>query len=233
MCNTISSILRIRRLCIFLTILTSLKTTYSKSIQRFEECESFFNSNDCYYFPCLETHFPCGSYAHLVRFSYDFCLLTTKKYVSRLSKDAGFYFNHTNQCAMRKIHEDLIEPTITGRFTCAHLQIMIFNIYLDCFQSAQRKTQLVHIIDFCSVICDDIQAIIDIFLNLKSDHIHLHRLLIETGSACGAIIDESITHTIPSILVSICLDRKNVRLEGDITQIMLNQRYEANDYEWI
>lgn len=216
-----------------LTILSLLTPILSRTIQRFDECEIFFNSNDCYYFPCLEAHFPCGPNAHLARFSYNFCSLITKTYVSRLSTNAKFYFNHTNQCAMMKIHEDLIEGTISGRFTCGHLQRMIFNIYLDCFQSTQRENQLVHVVDFCSFICEDLQTIMDLFLNIGSDHINLHQLLIRTGNACGADIDESVAHTVPSLLMSICLDRKDVQLKQDISQIMFNQRYEPNDYEWI
>ena len=134
---------------------------------------------------------------------------------------------------MMKIHEDLTEGTIVGRFTCGDLQTMIFKIYLDCFQSSQRGNQLVHVVDFCSFICEDLQAIIDLFLNIGTDRVNLHQLLIQTGKACGADIDESVVHTVPSLLMSICLDRTNVRLKQDISQIMLNQRYEPSDYEWI
>jgi hypothetical protein len=64
-------------------------------------------------------------------------------------------------------------------------------------------------------------------------YINLHQLLIRTGKACGAEVNENVLHTLPSLLMSICLDRKNVRLKEDITNIMFNQRFEPSDYEWI
>ena len=224
--------LAIKRISVCLAIFCLIKPILSRSIRKYDECEEFYNTSDCYYFPCLEPHYTCGPYSHLVRFSYDFCLLTRKKYASRLSSDANFYFNHTNQCAMASIHEQLIEERISAAFTCGNLQAMIFRIYIDCFQNTQRENQLVQVIDFCSIICQDLQAIIDLFLNIGDTHVNLHQLLVQTGKACGADINESVAHTVPSLLVSICLDRKNVRLKQDITQILFNERYEPHDYEW-
>ena len=181
----------------------------------------------------MDAHYSCGPDSHLARFSYDFCSLSTKKYLSKLTINAQFYFNHTNQCTMTSMHEQLIEEKISQKFSCTHLQRMIFNIYLNCFQNNQRENKMITIIDLCSIICDNLQVIMDLFLNLNHAYITTYQLLIETGKTCGAEINESIGHTIPSLLISICLDRKNVRLKHDITDIMLNHRFEPSDYEWI
>jgi hypothetical protein len=74
---------------------------------------------------------------------------------------------------------------------------------------------------------------IDLFLNLNNIYINLYQLLVQTGKSCGAEVNESKAHTVPSLLISICLDRRNVRLKHDITDIMLNQRFEPSDYDWI
>ena len=205
----------------------------SKFAKKYNECEQFLNSKDCYYFPCLDAHFPCGPNSHLSRFSYDLCLLSTKKYYEELSVDARLYFNHTNICAMALLHEQLVEEKISARFTCTHLQMMIDDIYLKCFQNNQQENTMIQIIDFCSFICNNLQTMINLFLNLNNDHVNLHRLLIETGKNCGTMINESIDHSIPSLIMSICLDRKNTRLKYDITSIMFNSRFEPNEYDWI
>jgi hypothetical protein len=74
---------------------------------------------------------------------------------------------------------------------------------------------------------------INLFLNLSFDHVNLPELLIKTGTACGAQISDSSAHTVPALLMSICLDRKNVHLKNDITDIMFRPRFEQNDFEWI
>jgi hypothetical protein len=205
----------------------------SKAVRKYDECDKFYNIKDCYFFPCLDAHYSCGRDNHLARFSYDLCLLTTKKYKKQLKQNARFYFNHTNICAMTSLTEQLIEERISSTFTCTNLQQMILKIYINCFQNNQRENEMVKIIDFCSIICENLQVMIDLFLNLSSDYFNLNQLLIETGKTCGANINPTIGHTIPSLLIGICLDRKNVHLEQDITHIMFNQRFEPNDYEWI
>ena len=233
MCNATPIVRNIKRIFRYFILFSLLKQLHSKSVRKYDECEKFYDLNDCYYFPCLEAHYSCGRDSHLVRFSYDFCLLTTKKYSSQFNKNAEFYFNHTNQCAMASLHDQLIEESISARFTCTHLQALVFDIYSNCFRSAQRENRMVTVIDFCSIICENLQTMINLFLNLSDMYIDLQRLLTRTGKDCGADINESIAHTMPSLLMSICLDRKNVRLKQEITDIMFNQRFEPSDYEWI
>ena len=216
-----------------LVLFLLIQIVQSKSLKRFDECEKFYTLNDCYYFPCLDAHYSCGRDNHLARFSYELCLLTTKKYSSQLTKTGQLYFNHTHQCVMMSLHEQLIEEHISEKFTCSHLQTLIFNIYLNCLQSTQQETKMVTIIDFCSVVCDNMQTMIDMFLNLDDLYINLHQLLSRSGKSCGAEVNEDLVHTVPSLLMSVCLDRKNVRLKDDITNIMFNQRFEPSEYEWI
>jgi hypothetical protein len=233
MCNYISIGIDIKKLFQYFLLFYLIKLNNPKSVKKYDECNKFLDVKDCYYFPCLDAHYSCGRDNHLARFSYDLCLLSTKKYTSQLTQNARFYFNHTNTCAMISLDDQLIEESITGRFSCTDLQKLIFDVYLNCFQNYQRKNQVMKVIDFCSIICENLQTMIDLFINLRDAYINLHELLKETGKTCGANIDYSTTHTIPSLLIGICLDRKNVRLEQDITNIMFNQRYEPNDYEWI
>jgi hypothetical protein len=233
MCNIVPIVLNIQRIFEYFVLFSIIKQIHSKSVRKYDECEQFFDAHDCYYFPCLDAHYSCGVDSHLARFSYDLCLLTTKKYSSQLTVNGKFYFNHTNQCAMASLHDQLIEENISAKFTCTHLQTMVFNIYIKCFQSTQPENQMATIIDFCSIICENLQVMIDLFLNLNNMYINLHQLLIRTGKACGAEVNENVLHTVPSLLMSICLDRKNVRLKEDITNIMFNQRFEPSDYEWI
>lgn len=204
----------------------------SKSAKKYDECDQFLNVYDCYYFPCLDAHYSCGPENHLVKFTYDFCTLPSKRFSTSLTKDAYRYLNHTNACAMKSLSEQLVEEKISDRFTCGHLHTLIFKIYLNCFQSIQKHTALVNVIDFCTIVCDNLQAMIDFFLILNESHINLYILLIETGRSCGAQIEESIYHTIPALLAAVCLDRKNARLERDITDIMFNTRFQPNDYDW-
>jgi hypothetical protein len=181
----------------------------------------------------LDSHYSCGRDNHLARFSYDFCLLTSKKYFSQLTINGRLYFNLTNQCAMASLHEQLTEEKISAQFTCTHLQATIFDIYIKCFQSTQPKTQLSTVIDFCSIICENLQVMIDLILNLNAKYFNTYQLLLRTGRACGAQINEGMVSTLPSLLISICLDRKNAVIKGDITQVMFNQRYEPADDEWV
>lgn len=233
MCNIIPIVLNIQRIFEYFVLFFIIQQIHSKSFRKYDECERFFDIRDCYYFPCLDTGYSCGRDSHLARFSYDLCLLTRKKYYSQLTIDGKFYFNHTNQCAMASLHDQLTEEKISAKFTCTHLQRTIFNIYIKCFQSSQRENQMVTVINFCSIICENLQVMIDLFLNLSNTYINLHQLLIRTGKACGAKINEDIIRTLPSLLMSICLDRKNARLKEDITSIMFNRRFEPSDYEWI
>jgi hypothetical protein len=233
MCNATPIVLNIKNLFQCLFLFSIIKIIHSKSIRKYDECDLFYNLTDCYYFPCLDAHYSCGRDNHLARFSYDLCLLTTKKYSSQLTINAKFYFNHTNQCAMASLHDQLIEEKISSKFSCSHLQTLIFNIYLNCFQNNQRENKMIKIIDFCSIICENLQTIIDLFLNLNNNYINLQRLIRQTGKTCGADVNESIVHTVPSLLMAICLDRKDVHLKQDITNIMFNSRFEPSDYDWI
>jgi len=233
MCNDISIFFNIKRIFEYLFLFSIITTIHSIPVKKHDECDKFFILNDCYYFPCLDAHYACGRDSHLARFSYDLCLLTTKKYSSKLTNNAQFYFNHTNQCAMTSLHNQLNEDKISEKFSCTHLQTMIFKIYLNCFQNNQQVNQMVKIIDFCSIICENLQAIIDIFLNLSDVHINLYELLVQTGKSCGAEINRSGMHTVPSLLIAICLDRKDARIKYDITNIMFNSRFEPKDYDWI
>lgn len=228
-----SCILNISILLKLLILFTFLKLTYSKTLKKLDDCEKFYLAENCYYFPCLDAHYLCGKDSHLARFSNDLCSLTTQKYSSQLNQNGKLYFNHTNRCAMISLHNQITEEIISRKFSCTQLQIMIFNIYLTCLQNKEKENKLVNIIDFCSVVCDNLQTMIDIFLNLRSEHINLSQLLSETGKSCGANINLSIGHTIPSLLMSVCLDRKNVRLKQDITNVMFNKRFEPSDYEWV
>ncbi|CAF1231565.1 unnamed protein product [Adineta ricciae] len=176
----------------------------------------------------MDTHYFCGRDSYLTRFTYDFCLLSTKTYVAQLNLNGQLYFNYTNKCVMKLVDERLTEPTISARFTCTDLQKLMFENHLQCLQNYPNKP-----IDFCTIICDNLQVIINLFLHLNQQTPDIYRLLIQTGRNCGATIRESPMMTIPSILMSICLDRKNARLKDDITNVMLNRRYEFNDYEWI
>jgi len=233
MCNVAPFVMNIKNVFKYFFLLTMIKLIHSKSIKKYDECDKFFDLNDCYYFPCLDAHYSCGRDNHLARFSYDLCLLSTKKYSSQLTLNAKIYFNHTNQCAMTSLHDQLIEEKISEKFSCTHLQLMIFNIYLDCFQNKQPENKMIRIIDLCSIICDNLQIIINLFLNLNYGLFDLRQLLVKTGRTCGADINDSIVHTIPSLLMSICLDRKNARLKQDITNVMFNTRFEPSDYDWI
>ena len=176
----------------------------------------------------MDTHYFCGRESYLTRFTYDLCLLSTKKYVAQLNVDGQKYFNYTNKCVMKLADEKLTERTISARFTCTDLQKLMFETHLQCLQSYPNIS-----LDLCTIICDNLQVIINVFLNLNHKSHELYRLLIQTGQKCGATIQESSIMTIPSVLMSICLDRKNARLKEDITNVMLNRRYEFNDYEWI
>ena len=221
---------RIFQYFVLLSIITQI---HSKFIRKYDECESFFDNRHCYYFPCLDAHYFCGRDSHLVRFSYDLCLLTTKKYVSQLTPNGINYFNLTNQCAMASLHEQLTEEKISAKFTCTDLQKKIFDIYARCFQSTQPTTQLSTVIDFCSIICENLQVMIDLFFHLNVKYFNLFELLIQTGKACGAEISEDTIGNLPSLLISICLDRKHAVIRRDITQIMFNQRYEPTEDEWV
>jgi hypothetical protein len=105
MCNATPIVLNIKNLFQCLFLFSIIKIIHSKSIRKYDECDLFYNLTDCYYFPCLDAHYSCGRDNHLARFSYDLCLLTTKKYSSQLTINAKFYFNHTNQCAMASLHD--------------------------------------------------------------------------------------------------------------------------------
>jgi len=216
-----------------LFIFSLFSLSQCRSVSKLDECHRFYSTQTCYYFPCLDSYYSCGVNSYLARFSYDLCILTTKKYSQQLTKNAQLYFNHTNECVITSLHDQLTENTISAKFSCTRLETRIFEIYSNCLKNIQRENKLVTIIDFCSIICDNLQALIDIFFNLNHVHLNLHRLLVGTGKSCGAEIDESVTHTLPSLLMSICIDRKNVRLRDDIKNIMFNQRYEPSDYEWI
>jgi hypothetical protein len=181
----------------------------------------------------LDAHYSCGRDNYLTRFSYDFCVLSTKKYVSQLTTAGQFYFNQTNICLMKSLDEQLIEEKISARFTCTHLQAFILKLSLNCFQNHhQQKNQLVTVNDFCSITCDNLQTIVNLFLNLNFEFADLYHLLRETGKSCGAKMIDSTAQTLPAVLIAICLDRKNVRLKQDITTIMLNSRFEITDYDW-
>ncbi|CAF1467635.1 unnamed protein product [Rotaria sordida] len=216
----------------YLFLFYIIQIVHSKSVKKYDECDRFLIVNDCYYFPCLDAHYSCGRDSHLVRFTYDFCVLPTQKYAQNLTSNAVFYLNHTNICAMTSLNDQLIEEKISGIFSCAHLHALIFKIYLNCFQNHQRENKMIKVIDFCSIICQNLQPMIDLFLNLNEAHFNVLLLLIETGKNCGALINDAVMHTIPSALMAICLDRKNLRLEQEITEIMFNPRYEADDYDW-
>lgn len=217
-------------LCLYLLHCTGLCNC--RASREHHECRKFLAVHDCYYFPCLDAHFTCGPHNHLVGFTHNLCQLTSKKYAPQLSSDAQLYFNHTNQCAMAALNDQLTEGSISAKFTCSHLQLMIFRIYLKCFQNEQRETEMVRVVDFCSVVCENLQTMINLFLNLNDGHVNLNELLIETGRSCGTDVRPSTTHTVPALLVAICLDRKKVRLNQDITKIMFDSRFEFNDYDW-
>ena len=233
MCNTLShgiDYTRILRTFVFFWLLSRL---HAKPVRKFPECRQFLVRNDCYYFPCLDAHYQCGRDSHLTRFSYDLCLVSTKKYVPQLTESAQSYFNQTNICLTKSLQDQLVETSISGRFTCTQLEALIVQNSLRCFRNRYRENSLSTMIDFCSIMCGNLQTMINLFLNLNSDSLDLHRLLIETGKSCGAKINESVPPTVPSLLLSVCLDRTNARLPQDITSVMLSQRFEFTDYDWI
>ncbi|CAF0732207.1 unnamed protein product [Adineta steineri] len=232
MCNGVIYVTKYKRIFQYFILFYLIYIFHTKSIRRSDVCNRFLVINDCDYFPCLDAQYPCGRDSHLTRFSYDLCLLSTKKYVSQLTKNAQIYFNHTNTCVMKSINDQLIEQRISGKFTCTDLHELIFQNYLSCFQNKQRDQQLVTMIDFCSIMCENLQTMINLFLNLNNEFFNFYHLLMDTGKNCGANIHEGIIPTIPSILMAICLDRKNVRLKQDITSVMFNPRYEPTDYDW-
>ena len=223
---------KIKKIFQHLLLFYILTSTYSIAVNRFNECDRFRLIHDCYYFPCLDAHYSCGRDSHLARFAYDLCLLTSRKYNARLTTRAQIFFNRTNMCAMTTLSNQLVHDKISATFTCTHLQAMIFTIYSNCFQN-DYDLENVESNDICSIICDNLQTMIDLFLNLSDVYINLYQLLSEAGRSCGAIITESGAHTVPSLLISICLDRKNAHLERDITDIMFSSRFEQQDYDWI
>ncbi len=233
MCNDLTNTVNSKRIFQYFVLFYVIKLIHSKSVKRYDECNRFLIVNDCYYFPCLDAHYSCGRDNYLTRFSYDFCVLSTKKYVSQLTTAGQFYFNQTNICLMKSLDEQLIEEKISARFTCTHLQAFILKLSLNCFQNHhQQKNQLVTVNDFCSITCDNLQTIVNLFLNLNFEFADLYHLLRETGKSCGAKMIDSTAQTLPAVLIAICLDRKNVRLKQDITTIMLNSRFEITDYDW-
>ena len=232
MCIKRLIIAHIKRVVLCVYLLHCLAVCHCRSLQEHQECEKFFVANDCYYFPCLDSHYTCGPDNHLVGFTHNFCQLTSKKYAPQLNNDAQLYFNHTSKCAMTALHDQLVEGSISARFTCAHLQLMIVRIYAKCLHNEQPERKMVSVVDFCSIVCDNLETMINLFLNLNDGHVNLQELLLETGRNCGAEILPSTTRTVPALLVAICLDRKTVRLKNDITKIMFGSRFEFNDYDW-
>ncbi|CAF0982440.1 unnamed protein product [Rotaria magnacalcarata] len=232
MCDDVTRVFSMKRIFQFLFLFYTIRTVQTKSVKKYDECDQFLISNDCYYFPCLDAHYSCGRNSYLVRFSHDLCTLPNKKFTANLTTNALLYFNQTNSCVMKVLNNQLVEEKISEKFTCGHLHVMIYNIYLNCFQNNQQENTQVKTIDLCSVICENLQAMINLFLTLNESHFNLQLLLLATGKSCGANIHESILNTIPSLLTAICLDRKNARLEGDITDIMFNARFRPADFDW-
>lgn len=222
-----------RSFCFLLVFVVFLLEQFeTKSIRRYDECEEFFHQNDCYFFPCLDAHYRCGRESHLVRFSYNLCELPRRKYSLNLTENARKFFNHTNRCAMVSLRDQLVDRKISGTFTCADLQQMIFRIFVKCFQNQQKKLANATVLDFCSIVCENLQTFVNLFLNLNDSFININDLLFQTGQNCGAQLVESPERTVPSLLISICLDRKNVQLKNDITKVMTDPRFEFKDYEW-
>ncbi|UJR28882.1 hypothetical protein I4U23_010102 [Adineta vaga] len=228
MCNIRKYIKDYKSIFPLLILFYFISLSHTKSVQKINRCKRYLSTDNCLYYPCLDTHYFCGRENHLTRFTYEFCLLSTRKYISKLNLNAQVYFKQTNRCLMKSLDEQLVERTISARFTCTDLQRVISNNHMQCFQNSSTVS-----IDFCSIICENLQIILNLFLNLNYESPSLYHLLIETGKNCGANIPETISPSIASILISICLDRKNAKLNNDITNIMFNRRYEFNDYEWI
>ena len=233
MCNETKVTRNIPMFGLIVLLLASTSEVHSKFLAKHDECNSFLQTRDCYLFPCLDGYYLCGRDSHLVRFSYEFCQLSTKTYPSQLSTDAQLFFNHTVECTMLSLDDRLTERKISGAFTCADLQALIFNVYVDCFQTKRQTNRIVATIDFCSIICDDLEAMINLFLNLDTSFINLKELLIEIGKGCGMLMAPSQKYTIPSLLIAICLDRKDARIKKDITKVMRSSRFEFKEYEWL
>ena len=233
MCNELKVTRDMPMFVLIVLLLVSTSRIHSKFLAKHDECTSFLHTRDCYLFPCLDGYYLCGRDSHLVRFSYEFCQLSTQTYSTQLSTDAQLYFNHTVECTMLSLDDRLTERKITGAFTCANLQALIFNVYLDCLQTKQRANRITAEIDFCSIICDNLETMINLFLNLNTNFINLKELLIETGKSCGMLVTSSKTYTVPSLLIAICLDRKDARITKDITKVMRSSRFEFKEYEWL
>lgn len=182
--------------------------------------------------PCLDSHYSCGPNSHLVKFGYNFCHLSRNKYADKLDHDGQTYLEHSSTCLMRRIHDQLWEPIITAKFSCTNLLSMFQTSFVDCLKNPKGIVNQNEKSSICSVICPNLEPMINFFLNINYGSINLHEILREVGEACGANIEISNTHTVPSILISICLDRNDTTLSEDITNVMRNSRFHFKDYDW-
>ncbi|CAF0927199.1 unnamed protein product [Didymodactylos carnosus] len=197
---------------------------------RISHCLNFIPTIDCYYYACVDAKYQCGSENILVRFSYDFCEMTTKIYHDQFTDAGQYWIKQMQTCVMKKLNDRF--HGMKHFKTCTQLQSFVYNLYPNCFfqpkiSTGEKSVKLTKT-SICSIICENIEQLISIFDNINKNSINLIPLILETGRLCEAttekIITDISTAPLSALLISICLDRKDVRLASDISKLMLSSR---------
>jgi hypothetical protein len=154
-------------------------------------------------------------------------------YRSRLTSDAEDYFSAANLCAMSKLKERLVRPTISRAFTCTDLQKTVMNIHLYCLRnhSAVNATEDTKV-TFCSILSANLDVIVDTFTNMNPAYLDLILFLKELTRSCGGKISDSIKYKIPALLISIVEQQTNVQLTPTRVALLLTKKYRRKFVDW-
>ena len=87
-------------------------------------------------------------------------------------------------------------------------------------------------VTFCSILCDNLDVIVDTFTNLNPTYTDLISLLKEVIRSCGGQIDGSVKYKIPSLLISVCQQRTDFQLTPERIGLLTKKRYRLKFGDW-
>ncbi|CAF1271142.1 unnamed protein product [Adineta steineri] len=197
------------------------KTLSKKSIHI---CEQYLNITDCYYFSCIDSIYQCGRENLLVQVSYAFCEAKLERSFDFLTRSGQLWAKATEICLMQELNYFLNTDL---SLTCSEIDRYMLNKYSVCL------TQSHSLFSICSIMCNNLEILIDIFDNWTLKNLNLKRLLLETSRLCQEqsqmeyVIDIGQSN-IRTILWSLCLDSLKTKFQNFDPNELMIRTYERS-----
>lgn len=114
---------------VFIVILASLSSAFILPQSDAIELPSLINSNDCNFYPALNTLYECGLKSHLLTYSYKYC---QRSITASQTFENPKYLADARQCLQQNLYNK-IRQAQAGTVTCDTFKQMDLDSHASCF----------------------------------------------------------------------------------------------------